>query len=165
MADTSQDPLRSEPGTYALLLRAPTEQIIEVGALGEMTVRPGGYVYVGSAFGPGGVRARVERHARGDGAVHWHVDYLRTATALEQVWVTYDTTRRECDWAATMRALPGATVPKGGFGASDCDCPAHLYRFDAPPSLEVLRKRLQARDSGHDAVYRVDDVVAGAGER
>ena len=56
------------PGTYALLLRASKEQTIEVGALGAMPVRPGMYVYVGSAFGSGGLQARVGRHAWGDDA-------------------------------------------------------------------------------------------------
>jgi Uri superfamily endonuclease len=124
-------------------------------------VRPGHYVYVGSAFGPGGVRARVERHARGDGATHWHVDYLRAVTSLEQAWGTHDDTRRECDWAATMRALPGAAIPIRGFGASDCDCPTHLYRFDAPPSLEAFREHLRARHPAHDPVHRVWGTAPG----
>ena len=61
---------QDEPGTYALLFRAEEDRTVEVGALDSMTVQPGQYVYVGSAFGPGGVQARVRRHARGDGALH-----------------------------------------------------------------------------------------------
>ena len=121
---------QDEPGTYALLFRAEEEQTVEVGALGSMTVQPGQYVYVGSALGPGGVQARVRRHARGDGALHWHVDYLRAATVLDRVWWTHDDTRRECDWAAALRNRPDTTVPLSGFGASDCDCPAHLVRTE-----------------------------------
>lgn len=144
------------PGTYALLLRADKAEELEVGALGEMTVRPGAYVYVGSAFGPGGLRARVGRHARGDGALHWHVDYLRAATALEAVWYTHDAERRECTWAAVLRALPGASVPLDGFGASDCNCPAHLVRFAKPPSLERFRDHIHARVDNHSSVSRMD---------
>ena len=85
--------MTSDPGTYALLLRADTEQAIEAGALGVMSVEPGTYVYVGSAFGPGGLRARVGRHVRDDGALHWHVDYLRAVTTLDTVWYTHDAER------------------------------------------------------------------------
>ena len=41
-------------GTYALVLSCTTEQRIAIGRLGVLDVRPGCYVYVGSALGPGG---------------------------------------------------------------------------------------------------------------
>jgi len=144
------------PGTYALLLRAGEERIIEVGALGAMPVRPATYIYVGSAFGPGGLRARVGRHARGDGALHWHVDYLRAVTALEAVWYTHDTERRECTWAAALRALSGATVPRDGFGTSDCNCPAHLARFASAPPFDTFWACLSERCPDHAPVERVE---------
>jgi len=143
------------PGTYALLLCAAEEQSIEVGALGDMVVRPGTYVYVGSAFGPGGLRARVGRHARGDGALHWHVDYLRAVTRLEAVWYTHDPERRECTWAEVLRARSGATVPVDGFGASDCACSAHLTRFESVPSLSSFRARLREQYPDHAPVEQV----------
>ncbi|WP_263831312.1 GIY-YIG nuclease family protein [Salinibacter sp.] len=145
------------PGTYALLLRGEENQEIEVGALGAMIVRPGVYVYVGSAFGPGGLRARVGRHARGDGAQHWHVDYLRAATALEAVWYTHDPERRECTWAAVLRDRSGATVPVDGFGASDCTCPAHLTRFESVPSLSSFRARLREQYPDHAPVEQAGE--------
>jgi Uri superfamily endonuclease len=148
--------MTSDPGTYALLLRADAEQDIEVGALGVMPVEPGTYVYVGSAFGPGGLRARVGRHVRGDGALHWHVDYLRAVTTLETVWYTHDPNRRECTWAEILRSLPDATVPLDGFGASDCNCPAHLARYPSGPSFRTFRTRVQERWSDHGAVTRFD---------
>ena len=144
------------PGTYALLLRGETKREIEVGALGTMTVQPGVYVYVGSAFGPGGLRARVERHVRGDGALHWHVDYLRAVTTLEAVWYTRDPERRECTWAATVQSLPAAAVPRDDFGASDCDCVSHLVRVGSMPSLSAFRSRLQAQHPDHASVSRLD---------
>jgi len=153
MNDPFDDRLRSDPGTYVLLLCAEETQSIEVGALGTMTVRPGWYVYVGSAFGPGGLRARVQRHARGDGALHWHVDYLRAVTTLATVWCTHDDERRECTWVTLLRNAPGSRVPMDGFGASDCDCPAHLVAFDEPPSLSGFRQRLRAEVSGHAPIF------------
>ncbi|MFO8098109.1 MAG: GIY-YIG nuclease family protein [Salinibacter sp.] len=149
-----EERLRRDSGTYALLLRADTAQTIAVGALGTMSLRPGRYVYVGSAFGPGGVRARVQRHARNDGARHWHVDFLRAVTRLAAVWYTHDSKRRECTWADELRSLPGAAVPVEGFGASDCNCPAHLVRFDAAPSVSSFRTRLRNRCAGHAPIGR-----------
>jgi len=144
------------PGTYALLLRGEEPQEIEVGALGTMTVRPGTYVYVGSAFGPGGLRARVERHVRADGALHWHVDYLRAVATLDAVWYTHDTQRRECTWAEVLRSFPGVTVPLDGFGASDCTCPAHLVRMDSTPSVSAFRTRLRERYLDHETISRFE---------
>lgn len=151
--------MTTNPGTYALLLHVEDEQIVEVGALGVMTVRPGVYVYLGSAFGPGGLRARVKRHARNDGAQHWHVDYLRAVTTLETVWYTHDATRRECVWAEIVRSLPGATVPMEGFGASNCNCPAHLTRFESAPFLSTFRTRLLAHCPDHATVSRLNPSI------
>jgi Uri superfamily endonuclease len=163
MNEDAADSPRAEPGTYALLLRVPIEerapereQTIEVGALGRMTVRPGPYVYVGSAFGPGGVRARVRRHARDDGARHWHVDYLRAVARLEAVWYTHDQTRRECAWATALRSRPAAEVPLDGVGASDCDCPGHLVTLPTSPSLAQFRERLRAEHPDHAAIGWID---------
>jgi Uri superfamily endonuclease len=155
MSDAPVDRPRAAPGTYALLLRADAPQVLEVGALGEMTVRPGVYVYVGSAFGPGGVRARVRRHARGDGARHWHVDHLRAVTTLEAAWYTHDPTRRECAWAAALRDMPDAEMPLGGFGASDCDCPAHLVALPSAPSFAAFRDRVRGAGPDHAPLGRV----------
>lgn len=141
--------MTDKPGTYALILEADSEQDIEVGALGDVAVRTGIYVYVGSAFGPGGLRARVERHARGGGALHWHVDYLRRVTTVETVWYTHDPTRRECLWAKILRDWPASEGPVKGFGASDCNCPAHLARFDNVPSLDDFERRVSGTDGRH----------------
>ncbi len=62
---------------------------METGALGLLDVSPGWYVYIGSAFDPGGVRARCLRHWRG-GRPHWHIDYLRPLCRMQTVWFTHD---------------------------------------------------------------------------
>ena len=145
---------RSDSGSYLLWLRADEAQSITVGALGEMAVPPGVYAYAGSAFGPGGVKARVGRHVRGEGALHWHVDYLRAVADLAAVWFTHDDARRECDWAEVLRDLPGADVPMDGFGASDCTCPAHLIRFDQQPDLQTVRDRMHAAYPDHAPIRK-----------
>ena len=65
---------------------------------------------------------------------HWHIDYLRKKTTLEAVWSCYDRKSREHAWAKRFAAMPGASVPMVGFGASDCDCESHLFYFKDCPA-------------------------------
>jgi len=130
------------PGTYALVLRFSKRLKILVGRLGKLEVQPGCYVYVGSALGPGGLAARVGRHCRREKRLRWHVDYLRAAAHLDEVWYATGKSRRECRWGRVLRTMPGASVPMPGFGASDCGCPSHLCFFNMPPSQAVFRREL-----------------------
>lgn len=148
--------LRNTPGTYVLLIEVGAPRSIEVGRLGVLRGQPGTYAYVGSAFGPGGVRARVRRHQRRTDSPHWHIDYLRAVGKLRRVWYTYDSVRRECTWAAVLRAVPEAEVPLDRFGASDCRCSTHLLYFARLPALDAFRERLQQRAPDHAPVYGVD---------
>lgn len=148
--------MKSEPGTYALVMQSTREQSIAVGALGEMIVRSSVYVYVGSAFGPGGVRARVQRHLSAGGARHWHVDYLRAVTTVEEVWYTHDTLRRECLWGSILREGDGASVPLSGFGASDCDCIAHLVEFESRPRIQSFRAAVKDAENEHAPISVLD---------
>ena len=51
-------------GTYCLLLHSDADKSIKVGALGKLNIQKGYYVYIGSAFGPGGLKARIGRHIK-----------------------------------------------------------------------------------------------------
>ena len=148
--------MMNDPGTYALILQAQVEQTIIVGRLGVMGVRPGWYVYVGSAFGPGGVKGRVGHHARPQTKPHWHMDYLRPVAPLVEVWYTHDLHRHEHTWATLLRQLPDATIPLPRFGASDCTCPSHLFHFPTAPSF-ALFTQCWCEQSGHDttSLYRL----------
>ena len=107
---------------------------ITIGALGAHAFPAGQYLYVGSAWGPGGLAARVGRHLRGDGAVHWHVDYLRAQAEPVALWWAAHA-RDECAWAGHLLAHPGAEIVVPRFGASDCACAAHLARVGETLSL------------------------------
>jgi len=106
---------------------------IGVGRLGRFTFTPGWYAYVGSARGPGGLAARVERHCRASKSKHWHIDYLRAYAQPMSVWYSVGSERRECSWAEALSKLRGASMPAPRFGASDCQCAAHLLHFPTPP--------------------------------
>jgi len=130
--------MKPGPGTYALILSCPRGKLVQIGKLGSLELRRGFYVYVGSALGPGVVRARVAHHRRVSRRPHWHVDYLRPHTRLERVWYSLGEVRREHHWARVIRALEGASLPIAGFGSSDCRCAAHLFFFAKRPSLGGL---------------------------
>lgn len=127
------------PGTYVLVLELPQALTLTVGKLGEHTLSGGWYAYVGSAFGPGGLRARLSHHLRPLGRCHWHIDYLRQRARLIEVWWAVTANRRETDWVDGLSAWPGASLPLPGFGASDSDRVSHLIHFATRPAVAWLR--------------------------
>jgi Uri superfamily endonuclease len=118
--------LRADSGSYAIVLYSGSACRIQVGRLGPLDVEPGYYIYLGSAFGPGGVKARVGRHWRGSGRKRWHVDYLRAVTRPVRAWCSYAPANLEHQWAEALRELPEASGVEG-FGCSDCRCFSHLF--------------------------------------
>jgi Uri superfamily endonuclease len=138
------------PGTYAFIFRLESGAYT-VGALGVVELTGGDYLYVGSAFGPGGLRSRVERHWEGRGKPRWHLDHLQPREPLA-LWYTTDRRRREALWARVAAALPGATPAVTGFGASDRPGATHLFRLGCAPSLEDFRARVLRRAPRHDPV-------------
>lgn len=141
-------------GTYALRMRVDRPRETRIGSLGARAVAPGSYLYVGSALGPGGVRARVARHVRGDGPRHWHVDHLRAIARVVEVWFDRGGERLECAWAVALDDRADVRDPIPGFGASDCGCGTHLFRLldDADP--ERLRRELGAQRTSADRFAR-----------
>ena len=118
--------MNSKSGTYALVMQSETSTSARIGRWGYLNVRPGYYIYVGSAFGPGGVLARVSRHCRESKSKHWHIDYLREFTILASVWYSHSPIRLEHCWAEAVAKL-NETEPVKGFGCSDCKCESHLF--------------------------------------
>ena len=149
---TSGLSLRHHPGTYALIFVSTAQRSVQIGKLGRLTLRPGFYVYVGSAFGPGGLRARVSHHARTAHRPHWHVDYVRGRARLDEVWYTYDAVSREHQWADVFARTRGALIPLQGFGSSDCRCESHLFFFRSMPSGKSFKRKIRTRFCEHAAV-------------
>jgi Uri superfamily endonuclease len=136
-------------GTYALLLFCPRARTLRIGSLGGRTIPRGWYVYVGSAFGPGGLRARCLHHIRPLRRRRWHIDYLRLSAAVKAIWFTGDPAPREHQWAEIVGILPGAAAPIPRFGSSDCRCPSHLFRFVSRPSFATFREQALRRLPAH----------------
>ena len=127
--------MKSDPGTYALILKCDSHARVQVGRLGEIRLEPGYYLYIGSAFGPGGVRGRVSRHLRTDKAKHWHIDYLREHASPIGVWYSYEVEHLEHLWAQTLYDASGFS-PIQGFGSSDCKCFSHLFHVSTLPDFD-----------------------------
>ena len=136
--------MKPEAGTYALVLRSSSSMQAKIGKWGILDIRPGYYIYVGSAFGPGGLPARVARHCRQEKSKRWHVDYLREFVTPESVWYSYGPVRYEHDWAAALAKMEGVN-PVKGFGCSDCKCEAHLFFSLDKPALPVFARAIQGR--------------------
>ncbi len=102
--------------------------------IGPRRRRPGFYLYVGSALGPGGISAA--HHIR---PADWHIDYLRLRTTIEEIWFSYDRKSREHDWARFFAGMKGCRWP--GFGSSDCDCESFLFFFKKCPARAEVNSR------------------------
>ncbi len=140
--------LPDDHGTYVLILRCRKIQNTSIGKLGKVSLQPGFYLYVGSAQGPGGIKARVSRHRRRKKKLHWHIDYLRKHTALLETWYETGETSREHDWAATLASRH--QIGHQRFGASDCRCPSHLFYTACKPSPDDINAQLQIKTFGID---------------
>ena len=133
--------MKSDPGTYALILQCDSKVSAQIGHWGQIEILPGYYLYIGSAFGPGGVRARVSRHLRKDKSKHWHIDYLREFVAPLEVWISYEPERFEHQWAETFYKMYGM-IPIQGFGCSDCKCYSHLFYTAITPDFISFSNRI-----------------------
>ncbi len=114
----------ASPGAYGLVIELGRPVSLRV--RGRQTrIPPGIYVYAGSAWGPGGLAARVGRHLQAQKAIRWHVDRLTvSADRLAAVCVAGG---RECDLVAALVAGGRFAAVAAGFGSSDCrTCTSHL---------------------------------------
>lgn len=117
---TSPEQLPRGQGVYALLVRVINPITVEVSGL-RILLSPGVYVYVGSAGGPGGLRARAVRHFRRYKKIYWHIDRLTTADGAVVEGVCYVTGPYgpliEACASSCMEDTGFAPIPR--FGASD----------------------------------------------
>ena len=84
----------------------------------------------------------IAHHLKLSRRPHWHIDYLRAHTSVEEIWYCLDTRRLEHVWAEHIGLAEGASVPLVGFGSTDCGCESHLFFFQQRPSRERFRQVL-----------------------
>lgn len=146
------------PGSYAIhfVLESPVQ--IKVGRLGQFDFPEGSYFYLGSARGPGGLRARLLHHARISARPHWHLDWLRPYLRFCRIWYAVELTRREplpleCAWSQALLALLTAKPVVPGFGSADCrcGCAAHLLAFPSETPISQVEMALLHEASALEA--------------
>jgi Uri superfamily endonuclease len=142
------------PGTYILLVELSRNLEIEVGRLGMRRFEAGTHAYVGSAFGPGGLDARLGRYSRGPRKKHWHIDYLLEHAGMRGALVSTEATRLECAWADWLNQRSAGSVE--GFGSSDCRCHSHLFLVAGESEAEEM-----IRAAGCELKARQLEVVHG----
>ena len=131
------DGVPSAAGAYALLIELARPLRLTIATLAPVTMAAGSYLYLGSARGPGGIRARVARHLRRGKKLHWHVDHLTARGRITRILSVPGGS--ECRLVQRALRLDSVTVPVVGFGSSDCRrCPAHLLRLSGAGAA-VLR--------------------------
>ena len=120
-------------GAYALLIRLNEPLQLDIPRFRGHSLAPGLYAYCGSAYGPGGIRARVSRHMRTGKPTRWHVDRLTANGRILQAGVVIS--GQECELVAGILSR-GSFVALPGFGSSDCRrCAAHLIRLSGSNAL------------------------------
>ncbi len=148
--------LDPSPGTYALVFACSAPFQAVVGKLGRVHVSAGHWIYLGSAFGPGGLRSRLLHHLKPSQRPHWHLDYIKASLQVVAVWTTTDAVKREHDWANILAALKCASRPIMGFGAADCSCLAHLIHMSRRPSFSGFVDRIHRTIPGHTPLSSID---------
>lgn len=120
-------------GIYVILIELDEAKDILVGKKRRFDFQRGFYGYVGSALS--GLERRLGRHLNTTKKHHWHIDYLLSQAAIQDIIYAETTERKECTLAQTLsQRLPAIR----GFGCSDCKCLSHLFFCKDYKALERL---------------------------
>ena len=119
----NSDSIPTSKGTYLLFLSNTKSQKINIGKQGDFQFTSGLLVYVGSAFGSGGLRGRVSHHLRINRKCHWHIDYLLNDKNAK-ITEVHKFEKEEC----ILNQETCGEIIVTGFGSSDCKnkCKSHL---------------------------------------
>ncbi len=116
-------------GTYLLFIKI--SESVEIRIRGKtFFLNEGYYIYIGSAFGAGGLSSRLHRHLRKIKTIHWHIDQITASKFSEIIGLGVLLKQSvECELSKIIGDLE-KTVPVTGFGNSDCEkkCISHFFR-------------------------------------
>jgi Uri superfamily endonuclease len=142
--------LPADNGTYILIAQVSQMKRLEIGRLGTFDIIPGFYAYVGSAFGSGGLNARIGHHLESTAEPHWHIDYLLQVATPIEVWFAAADKKLEHHWAELMEQAPGFRVPISRFGSSDYhrSRASHLFYSKPRPSFRWFREQIMEEFEG-----------------
>ncbi len=103
-------------GTSVLITLVPHMKHSETGRLGAYEIFPGNFVGVSSAFGAGGLGARIGRRLELTATPHWHIDYLLDVAEPVEVWYTTANRKLERHRAELSEKTPRFCVPVPRLG-------------------------------------------------
>ncbi|PUA32691.1 MAG: hypothetical protein B9J98_03715 [Candidatus Terraquivivens tikiterensis] len=115
-------------GGYLLLIRLSRKARVDFGSAGIMLLKPGYYVYAGSAVGKTGWR--LLRHVGPfRRRPHWHIDRLLNKRTARVVAIGLLPSKRKTECLLSRRVSSMADLSLTGVGSTDCGCPSHLHYF------------------------------------
>ena len=122
-------------GAYGLVIALDRDVVVTFKRNQEYSLPAGHYVYAGSAYGPGGLAARLRRHFKREKKIHWHVDQLTLKAASLSAFVVPG--GDECLLIRQLQETGRYSVPIAGFGSSDCKlCQSHLLQLTPSDKCE-----------------------------
>lgn len=121
---------RDDRGTYLYLLECETDQRVDIPDLGELFIKKGFYLYVGSATKD--LTKKLARHSRKRKGIQTHFDSLRNVTSVAGSWPIRSVDLQECELAQRVRSFAESSVD--GFETSLCSCASHLFYFENDPT-------------------------------
>ncbi len=122
-----------QTGTYILLLHLPVDAELDIPDLDSTLFPAGFYAY---AAGAENLPERLKAHLTPPEQPAEHIDFLRRAASVSEIWLTMSATPHPHVWVDLLLAIPGAISIADGFGVSGCDCDSHLVYFDVRPQLD-----------------------------
>lgn len=137
--------ISSRKGTYILILYLPKDENLNIGKIGCFSFESGFYAYIGSAFGPGGIGARLKHHLSPSRNPNWHIDYFKAVAEIREIWFIEGERYFEHLLANILQNMKGVSVPVRNFGATDCSCKAHFFKFDKYKDLQSFKRNLKDR--------------------
>jgi len=152
-------------GTYVLIACVAQMKRLEIGGLGACDIVPGYYAYVGSAFGAGGLRARIGHHLESTAAPRWHIDYLLGVAEPVEVWYTRAQQKLEHHWAELLEKAPHFRAPLRRFGSSDYhrSRSSHLFFSKGKPSFQWFRQKVWEDFQGVEAELHLPEQASQHG--
>lgn len=101
---------------------------LKIGHLGEVSFKPGLYVYVGSA--QNNLEKRISRHFSKEKKIRWHIDYLLSSRSCKLLKAIAYPLKKEYECAISRLLVELGGRPVGRFGSTDCRCSSHLYKIE-----------------------------------
>lgn len=114
-------------GVYVLVIEVSEDFCANIGSLGKHKFEKANYAYIGSA--QNNLEKRIKRHLSDKKNIFWHIDYLLDSKYAKITHVFYMQAPKSFECAIAQK-LCNSSQGITGFGCSDCNCKAHLFKIN-----------------------------------